>query len=203
MIDAVGTEVDAQQIGEAHKQILLMWLVAHELFHVVRHHDEVARHHGNDVMTQRALEHDADNLAIAAVYRIASGPFGNFQPIVVKKLVFASVYCAISDWHQCFPYRLTDVHPRWSSRAISIAYKLVSLREGERTNWHLDAEWLRDTRELFGLFDRLQQGLGSLDSDLSAQQLWAKHIDVIDRWEDLKADVSRLSGTLTSLRESE
>ena len=83
-----------------------------------------------------------------------------------------------------------------------MAYKLVSLRDVERTNWHLDAEWNRDTEELFALVERLQQGSQLLDSALSAEQVWAEHVDIVNRREELKADVSRLSGTLTVLREN-
>jgi len=48
---------------------MLIWVMAHEFFHVVRAHNEVLSNVGEDTLTLRALEHDADLCAVAELYR--------------------------------------------------------------------------------------------------------------------------------------
>ncbi|SCZ29788.1 MULTISPECIES: hypothetical protein [Pseudomonas] len=112
----------------------LAWIIAHEYFHIVRRHNEVAiaardlpgRPYANSI--DNALEHDADLMATAALYRLTQMRLGNaIHDLDVRRITVHGIFLTL----RTFPQESADnIHSAMPERLFQIYQKLVQVTKG-------------------------------------------------------------------------
>lgn len=114
--------------------IALAWIIAHEYFHIVRRHNEVAiaardlpgRPYANSI--DNALEHDADLMAVAALYRLIQMRLGNaIHDLDVRRITVHGIFLTL----RTFPQESSDdIHSAMPERLFQMYQKLVQVIKG-------------------------------------------------------------------------
>lgn len=118
----------ASEFERAERIGAILWCAAHEFFHIARQHNKikVSAH-----LTQRALEYDADSLAIAGLYRFFNFRAGRgMARDDLKKAVLRSFYYPIRALIGVDALNSQSAgknHADWHVRLIYSVHKLIQL----------------------------------------------------------------------------
>lgn len=106
-------------------QMGLTWVLAHEFAHMFRAHHEVQSEIGTHDYVLRALEHDADLCAAAAVYRAAQQWLPGMSDIDIRRYVIHALFWII----RTFPHTNdgAGIHPSFSERFFQILLKMTTM----------------------------------------------------------------------------
>lgn len=106
-------------------EISLTWIIAHEWSHILRCHGDVENELGSETWIKRALEHDADQLALAATYRKLQIQYmGAVEDIDIRKIVLCSLFWSIRSLPS-----MNVTHEDIESRTCNFLLKLASVSE--------------------------------------------------------------------------
>jgi hypothetical protein len=185
----------------------LIWVIAHELTHARRRHDDVLLAVGvNDCIAQQATEMDADLCAAAyAVRWIQHVMHPETDALQIKSFVLRSLYDGIREFPDPLP---ESGHHSTVNRLFKIVSKLASLRPlpigapdpnfdkpesqqaaGILFNQLISLETARAKRKGIDVKDYLKEL-----ANFIANEGWKP---VSDKWEEIKAEVATKSGTKT------
>jgi len=114
--------------------ISLAWIIAHEYFHIVRRHNDVAaaasklpnRPYENSI--DNALEHDADLMAVSVIYRLIQMQLGSqIHDLDVRRITIYSLFFTL----RTFPQNQADhAHSAMPERLYHIYFKLIQMIKG-------------------------------------------------------------------------
>ena len=111
------------------------WVIAHEFFHIVRCHNEVANG-GTEMVTNRALEHDADLCAAAALFRQFQFRYRSIlSDQDIRRLTFYSIFWPLRSLSVDQP-QIT--HSSIATRLWQILVKLAIVPELDNGNERVD-----------------------------------------------------------------
>ena len=111
------------------------WVIAHEFFHIVRCHNEIANG-GTEMVTSRALEHDADLCAAAALFRQFQFRYRSIlSDQDIRRLTFYSIFWPLRSLSVDQP-QIT--HSSIATRLWQILVKLAIVPELDNGNERVD-----------------------------------------------------------------
>lgn len=109
----------------------LAWIISHEYFHIARKHNEVAiaaRELENppyDNSIDNALEHDADLLAMAAIYRLMQHKLSsNLHDMDIRRLTAYHIFFSLRTFKQGSN---ENIHSPMPERLFHLAQKLIQV----------------------------------------------------------------------------
>ncbi|WP_455913457.1 hypothetical protein [Pseudomonas syringae] len=109
----------------------LSWIIAHEYFHISRKHNEVAAAAleklglGSEALIASALEHDADLMAVAAMYRFLQFKLhNNIHDLDIRRLTAYSIFFSLRTFSQISD---DDIHSPMPERLFHMLQKLIQV----------------------------------------------------------------------------
>lgn len=189
--------------GASPSQNFFNWAVSHELVHIERKHSDVAASAGADTMTSRALEMDADKVAVARLFRWNQGLFGgNASALGIKCLLLRDLHLGIRG----LPDPSGDsTHVSSFGRMFDISLKLATLREDPRNapdrecNTPETLSCIEILRELFFTLEKLRIARLGIDRK-EYREMVVNFFDTLAsgdhgaRWDELRELVAAKSG---------
>lgn len=186
--------------------IMLKWVVAHEWMHVIRRHNDVENELGSTTDILRALEYDADQCAIAAIFRQIQHEYGDKLSFLESlQLTAHSIYWPIRYLNF---YRIDVSHGTMAERLYIMILKLASLGETAYTvpKWALgEEEHFQSVIQplIHTLYccekiycDRHQDGDVYQDfMDEVLRLALTEPPEVYETWDKIRGDVARISST--------
>lgn len=184
----------------------LCWVISHELAHLQRAHALVVPNPRNDVLSSRALEKDADLVAVAKVFHWLQYVFqGKADALSIKSLLLRDLHRGIRGLPE--PGE-NSTHVGGLARIFDLQSKLSILREDPNEQPDPDGR-TQETRicmdqlmHLYIALERLHAARIGIGFDVllaetihfAESEGWRAHGD---RWDDIKAIVAEKSGTRT------
>lgn len=189
--------------------IALAWVVAHEYFHIVRRHNEVAtaaiglpgRPYANSI--SNALEHDADLLAVAAVYRLMQKQFGGvIHDLDVRRITVYSIFFSLRTFNQGSS---DGVHSAMPERLFHLLQKLVQVTKGpeEKVSVAGLTDYSRERLEpLLQSFAQCEQYFHLMGDGDGSNLLWLfrefannkRIFEISESWEWISPTVEKITG---------
>jgi hypothetical protein len=191
----------------------ILLLVGHEFFHIARNHHAVLglmRHNHRDA--NMAIEFDADNMAIAGLYRYTWAENqlqkAGLSKLQVKEDVMRSAFAWLRDWVGKDDARF-EINPRipkyppWHVRLANVPHKLALLDTGASHKNPTPPEYVEHGDSLFSLLractSQYAKIFGLKPQEDSFARCFADKtffdtfiLPVIHEWEKLEPDVLRL-----------
>jgi hypothetical protein len=113
-------------------KLYVLWATAHEVFHLIRRHDLAETHFGAIRETKQALEYDADQCAVAAVFRVVQRCKTHLSARRCKVAVLVGLFWVLrSEADKSVEFGGTDSHAHFAGRLVDIGTKL-SMLHGQR-----------------------------------------------------------------------
>lgn len=118
------------------------WVIAHEFFYIVRGHNQVGNTIGTELLTSRALEHDADLCAAAALFR--QFQFRYRSVLVDHDIRCLTLYSLFWALRTLLLRRPQVSHSSIAERLWNILTKLAVIPECADGNQKVDTTWSDD-----------------------------------------------------------
>lgn len=190
-------------------QVMLSWVLAHEHAHVVRRHNEALTNIETSEIDQKAIEFDADLCAAAEIYRLLQCQYPDpLLDLEVRKYVLFSIFWMLMTLQL---QHEQHTHSTPAERLLHVMSKLAIISRSDCADQLPDVAFERvETRQTFELLlqlaidcekhrQRLNQGAAHQNLLVQWRMLIDKggHLDVYRRWDELRGQVGRVSGTCT------
>ncbi|OFA04408.1 hypothetical protein [Duganella sp. HH101] len=180
--DAYDEFLKSDRTSRLERMGCVLWCVAHEFIHIARQHGKITN---DNYLIQQALEFDADNYAIAGLYRyLKKTSEDKITRIDIKKIILRSYYYPIRDLIGSGivkPNAEGKTHPDWYIRIWYTFNKLAGM-EVPHVNFGM-TELLRiEVEELAKEQVRCEQRyMARSESDIRESEFFvASHLELIN-----------------------
>ena len=195
--------------------IALAWIIAHEYFHIAKRHTDIAiaaselkdKPYANSI--DSALEHDADLMAVAAIYRLLQLQLrGAIHDLDVRRIAIHTIFFTLRTFPQGSE---DDIHSAMPERLYHLYHKLVWLTQDP--NEEFSSSGLTDhSREriepLLNAFVKCEhyfQLLGSNDKS-NLLELFSdfrdnkRVLEIVNSWHWIRPTAEKINGAKTSAK---
>lgn len=181
--------------------VAVAWTILHEYAHSYRNHAALLDFVGDDALSRKATEMDADMCAVASIYRVIQTHLpAEADDAVVRQIVIACLYWYIRSY---FPANAGAEHPAPGTRIGYLVSKMGSLRwnpaEGvdidnvsPESEAALEIMWKCVTR-CDAAYLKAHPGARSIYENLAAME--AETAKVATKWDEMRIAAGILSAT--------
>lgn len=187
----------------------MAWIVGHEYAHIYRAHNKVLELLEDKIYVKRALEYDADLVAVASVFRQLQFLVGNtITDMQLRQHAIHYIYWVIRTLPDA--KEAEGVHPPFSERFFQIVMKLMTLRANDLETYDPDAlrpETLERVSVLIKTALACEKVYLAMHGDASGDYLaeWQAYVElnghtqIINDWILVSPHVETCSGTIADM----
>lgn len=194
--------------GNLFSLLNMVWVLAHEWVHIIRHHDELKDHIEITNEVSQAMEFDADLCATAEVYRLLQRLYSSvWSDLQIRQYAMFSLFWAIRTLPN---YGHSGSHGSHIERLFHVAQKLVVM--GENHTDKVDASLSQaSTRARIEPINKVAfecesffQRVHNNSNEKNMVESWGNymkvrgHTDLVLAWEKISPLVAKLSNTKTA-----